>query len=407
MIDVDGVHLALGETDVLSGVDCSIPEGEFVGLVGPNGAGKTTLLKAINGVAAPDSGTIRVAGADVGELSARETGRRVATVPQDTTVSFEFAVEDIVEMGRTPYHGRLAGDPEGAEAVERALDRTETARFRDRSVGSLSGGERQRVVLARALAQETPALLLDEPTASLDVNHQVRTLDLVRQLVDEEDKAALAAIHDLDLAARFCDRLAVLSTGDLLAVGPPDEVLTADHLATAFDAEAAVLGNPATGTPAVTPLSSTGDLDARVHVAGTGAAAARTLVALDAAGATVTAGVLPAGDIAAETARDLGIDPLIAPPFAPVDAADEAAAREELAAADAAVLAGSVPSSVRALVRDHDAVVRVAAEEGTESGREGDPERPPVDGDGRAVDRVATATPETVVDAVERVRDAE
>jgi len=362
LVEVRDVTVSYGESAVLDEVSLSVAPGEFVGLVGRNGAGKTTLLKAINGVVAPDSGAVRIDGADVHDLSARETSRRVATVPQDTTLAFDFTAADVVEMGRTPYHGRLSADPDAAAAVERAMDWTETARFADRVVGSLSGGERQRVVLARALAQETPALVLDEPTASLDVNHQVRTLELVRDLVESEGTAALAAIHDLDLAARFCDRIAVLADGDCIAVGPPEEVLTRARLRTAFDADAAVLSNPVTDAPTVTPFPATVDLDCAVHVAGSGPAAARTIATLAAAGATVTAGVLPEGDVAAAVAADLDVETVTASAFSPVDAEAEAAARDLLAEADAAVLAGTAPASVRALVRDHDRVVRVDAD---------------------------------------------
>jgi iron complex transport system ATP-binding protein len=422
LIAVEDLSLSYGDLSVLTEVSLSVERGEFVGLVGPNGAGKTTLLRAINGVLDPGSGRVRVGGETVADLSSRAASRLVATVPQDTTVAFDFAVEDIVEMGRTPYHGRFGGDPDAAEAVDRALERTETARFRDRSVASLSGGERQRVVLARALAQETPALVLDEPTASLDVNHQVRTLELVADLVDGEGTAALAAIHDLDLAARFCDRLAVLADGDLLAVGPPTEVLTAETVGAAFDTDAAVLANPVTGTPAVTPLADPGELDLRVHVVGTGAAAARVVSTLVTAGATVTVGALPDGDVAAETARELAADVVTAPPFGGLDAETEAAARDHLAAADAVVAVDPLPDSLRSLVRDREPVVRVADGDAANAttGLGGDGER---DGGGRGgssgrsragratgrdsptVDAAARATPETVALGVRRALD--
>ena len=399
LVDARGVTVGYGSGPVLSGVSLSVERGELVGLVGPNGAGKTTLLKAINGVLDPDEGRVLVDGDDVHDLFSRAASRRVATVPQDTTVAFEFPVEAVVEMGRTPYHGRVRRDPDAAEAVERALDRTETTRFRDRTVGSLSGGERQRVVLARALAQGTPALVLDEPTASLDINHQVRTLALVRELT-REGRGALAAIHDLDLAARFCDRIAVLADGNLQAVGPPETVLTGERVAAAFDIAAAVVPSPVTGTPTVTPLSDASadgkrpgrlvESDPCVHVAGTGRTAARAVAALSAAGATVTAGVFPAEGLAADVAREHGVDPVVAPPFAPLDAEAEASAREQLGGADVAVLAGRAPPSVRALVRDHDAVVRV-----TDPGAGTDP--------GGDASTVATASPATVVETVARV----
>ncbi|ELZ27419.1 ABC transporter [Halosimplex carlsbadense 2-9-1] len=418
LIEIDDLSLSYGDLSVLADVSLSVERGEFVGLVGPNGAGKTTLLGAINGVLEPESGRVRVGGERVADLSSRAASRLVATVPQDTTVAFDFSVADIVEMGRTPYHGRFSGDPDAEAAVDRALERTETARFRDRAVASLSGGERQRVVLARALAQETPALVLDEPTASLDVNHQVRTLELVADLVDAEGKAALAAIHDLDLAARFCDRLAVLADGDLLAVGPPAEVLTAETVGAAFDTDAAVLSNPVTGTPAVTPLSDPGELDLRVHVLGTGGAAARVVSTLVTAGATVTVGALPDGDAAAETARDLAADVVTAPPFGGLDAETEAAAREHLRTADAVVAVDPLPDSLRALARDQGPVVRVGPDDdgGATTGLAGDAatddgghdrsvNRSRAERDGPTVDAAARATPETVALGVRRALD--
>ncbi|WP_459194421.1 ATP-binding cassette domain-containing protein [Halosimplex sp. J119] len=405
LIDVDDVSVAYGDVEVLDGVSLSVDAGEFVGLVGPNGAGKTTLLKAINGVLDPESGSVRVDGERMAGLSSRAASRRVATVPQDTTVAFEFTVEDVVEMGRTPYHGRFSGDSDAEAAVERALDRTDTAQFRDRSVASLSGGERQRVVLARALAQETPALLLDEPTASLDVNHQVRTLELVRDLVDGGEKAALAAIHDLDVAARFCDRLAVLADGDLLAVGQPAEVLTAEHLGTAFDTDAAVLPNPVTGTPAVTPLSDPGDLDRTVHVVGTGAPAARTVSVLASAGATVTVGPVPDGDVAAATAGELAVETVTAPAFASLDAAVEADARDLLSGADAVVVVEPVAPPLRTLAADYGPVVRVTTGE-IDAGAVSDVIGPVDVADGRTPKSVESAVADIESGAVEADRDS-
>ncbi len=254
MIAVDDLRVTLGGTRVLDGVSFDVPTGSFAAIVGPNGAGKTTLLRCINGVIAPDGGRVTVDGRPVASLSARERARLLATVPQDTTLGFDFSVRDVVAMGRTPHRGRFErADPGDADAVERALERTCVGHLADRPVGSVSGGERQRVLLARALAQATPALLLDEPTASLDINHQVGTLELVSGLVDD-GRTALAAIHDLDLAARYCDALVVLAGGRALAAGPPAEVLTEEVVRRAFDTASAVRTNPVTGTPSVTAL---------------------------------------------------------------------------------------------------------------------------------------------------------
>jgi iron complex transport system ATP-binding protein len=349
---VEAIDLAVsfGDCPVVSGVNFRVDRGEFVGLIGPNGAGKTTVLRAIKGTLTPGSGDVRLAGDPTADLSAREAGRRVASVPQETGLAFDFRVRHVVEMGRTPHLGRFDGHGADDErAVREAMATTGVARFADRSITEISGGERQRVLLARALAQETPTLLLDEPTASLDANHAVRTLELVRDLVDD-GRGALAAIHDLDAAARYCDRIVVLANGGVHASGPPAEVLTVNALRTAFDAEAFVGRNPATGTPAVTAFDtvSSGGADSgteratsrRLHVVGTGRTAARVVARLTAAGHDLSVGVVPEGDAAALTARDADATVVAAPAFEPVDAATRESAVALSREADATVVVG-------------------------------------------------------------------
>lgn len=259
MIDVEDVSVSLGGAEILDGVSLSAGVGDLVGLVGPNGAGKTTLLRTASGVLAPDTGSVLIDGDDVHALSSTAASRRVAVVPQNSAVSFDFDVETVVEMGRHPYRGRLGGvDPDDTGRVAAAMERVDVAEFADRSIEAVSGGERRRVLLARALAQDTPCLLLDEPTASLDVTRAVETLSMVRDLVDE-GRAAVAAIHDLDLAARFCDRIVVLADGTVGASGSPAETLDAETVASAFDGRAEVAENPLTGTPTVTAFADDGE----------------------------------------------------------------------------------------------------------------------------------------------------
>ena len=255
MIEVDRVSVRLGGERVLDGVDLTVERGRFVGLVGPNGAGKTTLLRTVNGLLTPAEGAVRLDGEDVATLSARQLGRRVATVPQHTDLSFGFTVRQVVELGRHPHRPRFGGPDPDPGAIDRALERTATAHLADRPITAVSGGERQRVLLARALAQAAPALLLDEPTASLDVHHQVRTLRLVRDLVEADGRTVVAAIHDLDLAARFCDALVLLTEGRVRTAGEPGEVLTEGHLEAAFGGRVSVGTDPTTGTPRVTVLA--------------------------------------------------------------------------------------------------------------------------------------------------------
>jgi len=357
VIEVSDVHLAFGETDVLAGVDLAVEAGQLVGLVGPNGAGKTTLLGTINGLLEPDTGTVRIDGESVADLGAREVGRRVATVPQETHLAFAFSVEAVVEMGRTPHRSRVDWSA-AADAVAAALDRTETTHLRERSVDELSGGERQRVLLARALAQEAPALVLDEPTGSLDVNHQVAVLDLVRRLVDD-GRTVVAAIHDLDLAARYCDRLALLHEGRLARVGPPAGVLESATLEAAFDTAAAVTEDAVTATPRVTAVGDRPDRDARVHVVGHGRPAARALGDCWAAGFEVSVGVVPEGDVAATLAADLDLPAVTATPFEAVGPDDRAAVADLVEAAAVVVRAGeALDAATRAALEGVETVVR-------------------------------------------------
>jgi len=395
VIDVDGVHLALGETDVLSGVDCSVTEGEFVGLVGPNGTGKTTLLRTINGLLDPDAGTVRVDGDDVAALGSKALSRRVATVPQTTSLEFAFTVEQVVEMGRTPHRSRLDWT-DATAAVERALARTETSHLAERHVDEISGGERQRVLLARALAQEAPVLVLDEPTASLDVNHQVRVLELVRELVDD-GRTVVAAIHDLDLAARYCDRLALLYDGRIVAADAPETVLSPSNLADAFGTTVGVTESELTGSPQVTAVADRPERDARVHVVGGGRPGARALGACWRAGFDVSVGVVPTGDVAATLADDLDATAITAAPFAAVDRATREAVHDRLVAADVVVLARDDPDpAAAAALEECERVVDWRA--GVEDDAVADLHRSPAGGAG--AEPGAPAADAAVVDAV-------
>ncbi|WP_449267252.1 heme ABC transporter ATP-binding protein [Halanaeroarchaeum sulfurireducens] len=360
-VHAEDVSVDLGGQRVLDDASLTADEGEFVGLIGPNGSGKTTLLRTMAGVLETDAGQVRVGGADVSERSARAVSRRVAVVPQDTHLAFEFDVRSVVAMGRTPYRSRVAFGPRPDEArIDHALERARVDHLADRSVDEVSGGERQRVLLARALAQDTPVLLLDEPTASLDINHQVRTLEIVRSLVDD-GKTVVAAIHDLNLAAHYCDSLALLGDGSVLAEGSPTEVLTESTLEAAFGTRAVVTSHPVTGSVYVMALpdGTTDRTRAHVHVIGGGATGARLLYLLSAAGFEVTTGALNEGDSDLETARHLGIEAITLPPGATVDESTAAAVRDRVREAAVTVVAdveigvGNLPNLEAASAAEH------------------------------------------------------
>jgi iron complex transport system ATP-binding protein len=258
LLDVSGVSVIYRpsgrEIIALRDASLSLSAGEVVGLVGPNGSGKTTLIRVVTGVVRPDSGRITIGARDTKRMRQIELARQIAVVPQEPVLPPAFNALACVLMGRTP-HLRLLQN-EGAsdlEAARRAMLATDTWSLADRLLGELSGGERQRVVVARALAQETPILLLDEPTAHLDLGHQAAVLGLMRRFARDEGKAVLAVVHDLTLAARYCDRLVMLRNGSVIATGMPSDVLTTARLREVYGINVEVFPHPKTGRPVVAP----------------------------------------------------------------------------------------------------------------------------------------------------------
>jgi iron complex transport system ATP-binding protein len=256
MLDVVALLVSYGERPVVRGVGLSVAAGEVVGLVGPNGCGKTTLHKAITRVIPWASGEVFLLGAPASKLSRQEISRRVAAVPQNASLPMGYTALDVVIMGRTPHLGFL--EQEGAadyQQAREALQRVGASDLAERRVDELSGGERQNVVLARALAQSTPILLLDEPTANLDVGHQIAVFQLVRQLARQSRLAVLTAIHDLTLAALYCDRLALMDAGAIVATGRPEQVLTAANISQVYHARVVVLREPELPAPVIIPYA--------------------------------------------------------------------------------------------------------------------------------------------------------
>ncbi len=232
---------------LLDGVNLLVDKGEMVGLIGPNGAGKSTLLRAISSILRCQDGSVVLEGNDLANMTVKDVAAGLALVPQIAPYTHGFTSMELVLMGRYPHLGRFQVEGNADEQIAReAMAMTETDRFADRTLDTLSGGERQRVFVARALAQQPRILLLDEPTSNLDVLHQLMVLDLVRQLVDE-GLTAVAAFHDLSMAARYCDKLVVMSGGKVIATGPPEEVLNPELIETVFKVKAAVYQDPVTG----------------------------------------------------------------------------------------------------------------------------------------------------------------
>ncbi|MEV1050142.1 ABC transporter ATP-binding protein [Streptomyces sp. NPDC049887] len=239
---------------LLDGIEMAAHDGKVVGLLGPNGSGKSTLLRLLAGLRRPDTGTVRYDDTGLRELGRRVLARRLAVVEQDVSAHHHVNVRQVVELGRTPFRGRFGALSERDRGiVDAALERTEIADKQHQSWHTLSGGERQRTQLARALAQEPREILLDEPTNHLDIRHQLELLDLLTSL----DVTCVVALHDLNLAARYCDHVIVLDHGQVAAAGDPETVLTPDLIRSVYGVDVLVDREHVTGTLRVTYLAAT------------------------------------------------------------------------------------------------------------------------------------------------------
>ncbi|RHA41672.1 putative F420-0 ABC transporter ATP-binding protein [Cellulomonas rhizosphaerae] len=245
-LTIAGVGTRLGGRWVVDGVDATPPDGALTGLLGPNGAGKTTLLRLVAGLLVPESGAVLVDDSPVHELPRRTRARQIALVEQESSSTVPLTVREVVALGRIPFRS-LWGSDEDEGAVDRALEAAQATALASRSWATLSGGERQRVHIARALAQQPSLLLLDEPTNHLDISAQLSLLAFVRGL----QITTVAALHDLNLAAAFCEHVLVLSAGRLVAAGHPADVLRPDLLREVYGVEAEVLTHPRTGRPVI------------------------------------------------------------------------------------------------------------------------------------------------------------
>ena len=254
VICLKDVCFAYDGRNVLDGVSLSVDAGDFIGVVGPNGSGKTTLIKLLSRVLKPRSGKIEIAGEDISHIPNRRLARITAVVPQETNVLFAYTVAEIVLMGRYPYLGALSFERgEDVAVAQDAMETTDVAQFADRLISQVSGGEKQRVVIARALAQEPRIMLLDEPTAFLDLKHQVGIYGVLQKLNREKQMTILAVSHSLNLAAQFCRRIIMLDKGRIAADGTPDEVLTGENIERVFEVKVRITRDESTGAPQVTP----------------------------------------------------------------------------------------------------------------------------------------------------------
>jgi len=259
MLEARAVSAGYGDRLAVDGVSLAVRPGECLAVIGPNGSGKSTLLRLLSGAMAPRAGEVWLEGRPLASTPRREVARRVAGVPAELSPAFAFRARDIVAMGRHPYLGPFADlGPADERAIASALEATESLAFAERRFEELSSGERQRVALAQALAQEPRVLLLDEPTAHLDLTHQVRLLDLMKRMQGERGLAIVVVSHDLNLAAEYADTMLLLHHGQTRVAGKPEEVLNYRVVEEVYQTVVVVEKNPVSGRPRVVPVSRHG-----------------------------------------------------------------------------------------------------------------------------------------------------
>ncbi len=362
MLEAQNLTVGYNGSPVLTDVSLTAERGQFIGLVGPNGSGKSTLVRALSRVLRPLNGRALLDGADIYQMSARELARRLAVVSQDNTVAFDFPVRDVVLMGRAPHLSRFGIEgPRDYEIAYEAMALTRTDVFADRPISELSGGERQRCMIARALAQQPSAFLLDEPTAHLDVSNQIEILDLARRLTMERELAAVVVLHDLNLASQYCDHLVLISLGTIVAEGMPEAVVTESLIRLAYGTDVQVRPHPTTGRPYVTllsrlPMAAPAIRHTRIHLicgAGTGVGLMRRLRQL---GFALSVGAVNVSDTDQIEAEALDLPRVEEAPFCPI--AEETHRRNAAMAREADVVVVTGIPIGRGNLRNLEAAVR-------------------------------------------------
>jgi len=342
-LQVEGVKVEMGGRTIIKACTFAVQPGEFVGIIGPNGAGKSTLMRSLRGLLPIAAGNVSVFGGPIHAMGDKRAARMVAYMQQDVNVGFGYTAMEVVLAGRYPYLDWWRNETDADRVIARRYMKfTGVEELANKSVNQVSGGERQRILLAKVLAQETPLIFLDEPTASLDLVYQEEIFRYC-QTVCEQGKSVLLIAHDIKLAAKFCSRLLLLSGGKILADGAPEEVVTPNNLDQAYGLHSAVFHNHVTGNLDIHTFAACDRRDKinRVHVIGGGGSIGPILRTLFEQKYNVSAGVLQEGDTDAEVATAFGIDYVKGQAFTGIDAVQAEAHRHLVADADWVIL-GSI-----------------------------------------------------------------
>ncbi len=318
VLSVKDLNYYIDEVKVLDSISFDVKKGEFVGLIGPNGAGKTTLLKCLNGVNRAD-GSVRIRERDLKRLRERQVAKEIALMNQNTTIGFSFPCIEVVLMGRYAYLGRMEWETcEDYKIARENMKFTNTLELENRPIDGISGGERQRVLFAKVLTQTTDIILLDEPTANLDISHQEQIFKFSKELC-EQGKTIIAAIHDLKIASRYCTRLILMNRGRIVADGVPEEVLTSQNISEVYGVNALVYKNRLTGLlDFYIPDKKSEKKNIRVHVIGGGGSASGIIRQLFEDGYMLSAGVFSPADSDLQSAEIFNIERVVCEPFSSI-----------------------------------------------------------------------------------------
>lgn len=322
MYAIEAKNIDFGYTKdlVLDNISFGIEEGSFISIIGPNGSGKSTLLKTLNNIYKPRKGKVLLQGKDIRVYKKKEIAKKISLVPQSSQIDYNFTVEDIVLMGRHPYKKRFQReDGDDYKIVRDSLKMTNTIDFRKRFINDLSGGERQRVIISKALAQKTNIILLDEPTSSLDINHQIDILELLKKLNEEENTTIILVIHDINLAARYSKEIILLKNGKILSKGTPEEVITEENIEKAYNVNTIIDRNKYTDSLYLTPINIKKKVGREnpkyIHIISGGGSGVQAITRVYNEGYPLTLGVLNVGDSDWEHAKGLNLNIVEESPF--------------------------------------------------------------------------------------------